>query len=105
MNAQIKKGILEMCILQILIKEELYGYDIMKKMNEHFPEVNESTFYSILRRLNKDGATETYLGEVSNGPKRKYYKVTDYGRSKLNEDVRSWKQINVIMTDLGIDLL
>lgn len=102
MNAQIKKGILEMCILHVISEEEMYGYDIMKKMNVYFPEVNESTFYSILRRLNKEGSTETYFGEVSNGPKRKYYRITPNGTEKLKEDVVSWKQINNIVKDIGI---
>jgi len=103
MNAQIKKGILEMCILHVISEEEMYGYDIMRKMNVYFPEVNESTFYSILRRLNKEGSTETYFGEVSNGPKRKYYRITKAGTEKLKEDVLSWKQINKIVIDIGID--
>lgn len=103
MNAQIKKGILEMCILYTISEEEMYGYDIMKKMNVYFPEVNESTFYSILRRLNKEGSTETYFGEISNGPKRKYYKITKVGTEKLKDDVISWKQINSIVKDIGID--
>ena len=102
MNAQIKKGILEMCILHVISEEEMYGYDIMKNMNVHFPEVNESTFYSILRRLNNEGSTETYFGEVSNGPKRKYYRITKMGTGKLKEDVLSWKKINTIFVDIGI---
>lgn len=103
MNAQMKKGILEMCILHTVSEEEMYGYDIMKKMTIYFPEVNESTFYSILRRLNKEGATETYYGNESNGPKRKYYRITDSGITKLKEDVQSWKQINVIVNTIGIE--
>ncbi len=102
MNAQIKKGILEMCILHVIAGEEMYGYDIMKKMTIYFPEVNESTFYSILRRLNKEGSTETYFGEVSNGPKRKYYRITGEGQEKLKEDITSWKMINSIVDDIGI---
>jgi len=102
MNTQLKKGILEICILQLVSKEDLYGYDIMKKMNEYFPEVNESTFYSILRRLNSDGSTETYLGEVSNGPKRKYYRITEKGKIKLADDIVGWNRINRILIDIGI---
>lgn len=102
MNAQIKKGILEMCILHVVSEKEMYGYDIMKKMTVYFPEVNESTFYSILRRLNKEGATETFFGEVSNGPKRKYYRVTDIGKKRLEVNIKSWKKINIIVEDIGI---
>jgi len=103
MNAQIKKGILEMCLLHVISEKEMYGYDIMKKMSVYFPEVNESTFYSILRRLNKEGATETYLGDTSNGPKRKYYRITKFGLEKLEDDIKSWKQINNIVEAIGIE--
>lgn len=102
MNAQIKKGVLEMCILYVVSQTEMYGYDIMKKMNNYFPEVNESTFYSILRRLNKEGATETYVGESSNGPKRKYYKITEFGLKKLTETIDQWRKINTVVDDIGI---
>ena len=52
MNAQFKKGILEKCILLIVKRENsIYGYDLIKKIGIFFPEVNESTFYAILRRL------------------------------------------------------
>lgn len=103
MNAQMKKGVLEMCILHTISKEEMYGYDIMKKMTIYFPEVNESTFYSILRRLNKEGAAETYFGKESNGPKRKYYRITENGKKKLKDDVQSWKQINGIVNTIGVE--
>jgi len=71
MEAQIKKGILEMCVLYTIRDREMYGYDVMKSMKRHFPEVNESTFYAILRRLHADGSAEITLGEESNGPTRK----------------------------------
>ena len=100
MNAQIKKGILEMCILYLVSQEDMYGYTIMKKMSKYFPEVNESTFYSILRRLNKENATETYIGEVSNGPKRKYYRITKSGELYLKQNINSWRQINNVVNDI-----
>lgn len=102
MNAQIKKGILEMCILYLISQEDMYGYTLMKKMSVYFPNVNESTFYSILRRLNKDKATETYYGAVSNGPQRKYYKITDYGKQYLQNTITCWKKINDVVNDIGI---
>ena len=54
MDAQIKKGILEMCLLLKLAKKDYYGYELMKEMNLLFPDVYESTFYAILRRLKKE---------------------------------------------------
>lgn len=50
-SAQIKKGVLEMCLLHKLSQQDYYGYNLMHEMNILFPEVNSSTFYAILRRL------------------------------------------------------
>ncbi len=102
MNTQLRKGILEMCILYVISENEMYGYDIMKKINQYFPDVNESTLYSILRRLNIDGSTETYFGEVSNGPKRKYYRITNQGFEYLQDSILGWKNISKIVEDMGI---
>ncbi|MBR3841027.1 MAG: PadR family transcriptional regulator [Erysipelotrichales bacterium] len=99
MDAQIKKGTLELCILLLLRNGDLYGYDIMKQMNVYFPEVNESTFYAILRRLAKDGILETYNGEVSNGPIRKYYRITQLGYEELNHNLNDFmKLVDIINT-------
>lgn len=103
MDAQFKKGILEMCILYKVGQEELYGYDIMKYMGAFFPEVDESTFYAILRRLNKEGLTESYYGEVSNGPKRKYYRISEKGRESLAKSIEDWGKLQGIIKEMGIE--
>ncbi len=103
MDAQIKKGILEMCILQMLNKEDYYGYTIMQEMRKLFPEVNESTFYAILRRLHKEDCAEVYWGNESNGPRRKYYHITENGRKSLESDLKDWKEIIRITRQLGIE--
>ena len=103
MDAQIKKGILEMCILQMLSSEDYYGYTIMQKMRQLFPEVNESTFYAILRRLHKEGCAEAYWGNESNGPKRKYYHITENGRNNLESSLQDWKEIIGITKQVGIE--
>jgi PadR family transcriptional regulator PadR len=102
MEAQIKKGILEMCVLFIIREKEMYGYDVMKSMKRYFPEVNESTFYTILRRLHSDGSAKITLSEVSNGPTRKYYKITDTGIEVLRNNIESWKRIQLIVDQIGI---
>ena len=53
MDAQLKKGVLELCLLQCLSGEPQYGYDIIQMMHKYFPEVTESTCYAVLRRLDK----------------------------------------------------
>lgn len=100
MNAQIKKGILEMCILHYIKEESLYGYDIIQKMHAFFPEVIESTFYAILRRLHKEGDAEISVGKVSKGPARKYYKITEQGRRRLEEMEADWKQLQEIVNQI-----
>lgn len=93
MEAQIKKGVLEMCVLHTIRDKEMYGYDVMKIMKQYFPEVNESTFYAILRRLHADNHAKVTLGKTSNGPTRKYYKITDTGLEYLQSSVDSWTRI------------
>ena len=102
MESQIKKGILEMCVLFTIRNEEMYGYDVMKAMKRLFPEVNESTFYAILRRLHADGSAEISLGEESKGPTRKYYKITDFGYKVLQSSIDSWKRVRSIVEEIGI---
>lgn len=80
----------------------MYGYDLIKIMQNYFPDTDESTLYAILRRLYNEGLTEMYYSDTSLGPKRKYYKISDKGIEALNDDIDSWKQINEIITQIGI---
>lgn len=91
-----------MCILYTIQQKEMYGYDIIQKMSRYFHDVDESTFYAILRRLHKEGLTEVYYGEESNGPKRKYYKIVDKGRLKLEQSIKEWKNIISVVEAMGI---
>jgi len=102
MNTQFKKGLLEMCILKKLSEKDYYGYTIMQEMKLLFPDVNDSTFYSILRRLNAEKETEIYLGNESGGPTRKYYKLTDSGRRRLDEYVKDWEEMKDVVGQLDI---
>ncbi len=102
MDAQLKKGILEMCILYVVQQKEMYGYDIMKYMSVYFPEVDESTFYAILRRLNKEGLAEVYYGQESNGPQRKYYRITQSGSERLKNSILDWERIKAVVFKIGI---
>lgn len=102
MDAQLKKGILELCLLQCLSGAALYGYDIIQTMHAYFPDVTESTFYAVLRRLDKEGLAATFRGEVSNGPVRKYYQLTDAGRKRLEQMTADWAQLQKIVRALGI---
>lgn len=101
-KGQMKKGILELCILHVTAAEELYGYEIMKKITEVFPDINESTVYAVLRRLLAEGCTESYAGEVSGGPVRKYYRVTPTGRERLQKMRADWQEMLKALDKLGL---
>ena len=103
MDAQLKKGVLELCLLQCLSGEPKYGYDVIQTMRGCFPDVTESTFYAILRRLAKDGAADTYQGSESNGPVRKYYRLTENGLAQLASMTEDWRNLQVIVKKLGIE--
>lgn len=103
MDSQMKRGILEMCILYQFLSGDYYGYDIMAKMRNFFPDVKDSTFYIILRRLNAEGYTDIYYGDESNGPQRKYYKITEKGKKYLDNSLENWRQLKSIVGMLGIE--
>ena len=91
MNAQFKRGIVELCVLSELIMEDMYGYKIINNISKDI-DVNENTIYPILRRLTKEGYFTTYLVESDQGAPRKYYKVTEKGFNYYLELRDSWDQ-------------
>ncbi len=102
MDAQIKKGILEMCILHMISENEMYGYDIIQRIHGFFPEVTESTIYAILRRLHKDGSTDTFQSAGPKGPVRKYYTITEQGLFRLSQARADWGRLKNIVEEIGI---
>ncbi len=103
MDAQLKKGFLELCLLAIISREEQYGYDIIRRMQGYFPETNESSFYAILRRLRREGVLEQFPGTQSEGPPRKYYRITDSGRDTFRKQAADWHRLTDIMRELGVE--
>ena len=91
MNIQLKKGIVEICVLATIRKEPSYGYKIISDISEII-EISESTLYPILRRLESQKYLETYNQEF-NGRTRKYYKITQLGSDKINAFIEEWKDI------------
>jgi PadR family transcriptional regulator PadR len=94
MDTQLKKGILDACILACLNKNESYGYQLLKTIS-NVVEVSESTLYPILRRLEKAECLTTHSMEYD-GRLRKYYKITDKGKDKLNEFVEELEFVTSI---------
>ncbi len=91
MNIQFKKGILELCVLSLLIEKDRYGYELFNILSENIA-VSEGTIYPLLRRLNKDGYFSTYLKESSEGPPRKYYKITEEGKAAHEVLIKEWRE-------------
>lgn len=83
MDAQMKKGLLDACVLHILLKDDTYGYKLTQEVTD-LMETSESALYPVLRRLEAQGNLETYSAEHS-GRLRRYYKITAAGISRLNE--------------------
>ncbi|MEY8338847.1 PadR family transcriptional regulator [Lachnospiraceae bacterium 62-35] len=78
MNAQFKKGVLELIVLLSVTKRDMYGYELVSEVSKAV-DVNEGTIYPLLKRLTNEHYFETYLRESSEGPPRKYYHLTAAG--------------------------
>ena len=78
MNPQLKKGVLELCVLSQLTKEDKYGYELTDAISREM-SIAAGTLYMILKRLKEAGYVETYLQESASGPARKYYHLTEAG--------------------------
>lgn len=90
MNIQFKKGVLELCVLELVSRKDYYGYELVQEISQDI-DISEGALYPILRRLSKDGIFETYLEESDGGPPRKYYRITDLGRERAEAVRREWE--------------
>lgn len=95
MNAQMKKGLLDICVLSVLIKEDTYGYKLTLEITKLL-DISESAVYPLLRRLESQGLLETYKAEYS-GRLRKYYRITAKGIERFNEMLIELKQLKSII--------
>ena len=85
-TTQMRKGLLELCVLATLKSRRMYGYDIVKQLSAIDGLVmGEGTIYPILSRFKKEGLVETTLAESPEGPARKYYQLTARGRLLLSK--------------------
>lgn len=91
MDIQLKKGLLEFCVLAVLNKSDSYGYQIIKDISSCV-EISESTLYPILKRLEADSYLKTYSVE-HNSRLRKYYQITNKGKEYMKEFLDEWQQV------------
>ena len=94
MDIQMKRGLLDVCVLTALRSEESYGYQIIKDMKPYV-EISESTLYPILRRLESAELISVRTAE-HNGRLRKYYRITPSGLERIEEFKEEWREIMLI---------
>ena len=92
-KAQMRKGILEFCILSILNKRDLYTSDIIKALKDNDLIVVEGTLYPLLTRQKNAGLLQYRWEESTQGPPRKYYALTEIGKAYLKELDASWEDL------------
>lgn len=94
-NKEMIKGYIESIILSLLMNEDLYGYDIAKKIrgtSEETFEIKEGTMYVVLKRLENNGLIESYWDDsISGGGRRRYHHITDKGKEYLENMKEEWK--------------
>ena len=94
MDIQLKRGLLDVCVLAAIQDGESYGYRIIKEMKPYL-EMSESTLYTILKRLETAGMLTVRTAE-HDGRLRKYYRITDRGWARLAEFREEWKEIMTV---------
>jgi PadR family transcriptional regulator PadR len=91
---QIRKGLLDLCVLNAVARQRVYGYDIVRMLRKvEGLVISEGTIYPLLSRLSRDGLVKSALEESSAGPARKYYELTAAGRRILQQMNASWANI------------
>ncbi|MBO4882390.1 MAG: PadR family transcriptional regulator, partial [Lachnospiraceae bacterium] len=94
MEIQLKRGLLDVCVLAAIKNEDSYGYQIIKDISPYV-EISESTLYPILRRL-ETGELLTVRSAEHNGRLRKYYHITQAGLERIESFKEEWKEIMMI---------
>src|SRR5467141_2010289 len=92
-TAELKKGSVQLCLLALLAKEQKYGFQILKELrdlSDGFFDLKEGTLYPALRRLEERGFVASRWQEPKSGMPRKYYRLTDRGRTALREALAVW---------------
>lgn len=93
MNTQIKKGVLELIVLLSVNKKDMYGYELVSEVSK-IVDINDGTIYPLLKRLTNEKYFDTYLVESNEGPSRKYYHLTELGKSQMNELLKIWNEFS-----------
>ena len=99
-KAQMKKGVLEMVILSVIAKKEVYVSDIIIQLKEAKLLVVEGTLYPLLTRLKNEGLLEYRWEESKSGPPRKYYTITELGENTFTQLLNGWNEMATSIQEL-----
>ena len=99
-QAQMKKGVLELCILSIISEKDAYASDMIEKLKKSKLIVVEGTLYPLLTRLKNEGLLSYRWEESKTGPPRKYYLTTEIGEQVLKELNISWQELVAAVNDI-----
>ncbi len=97
MNKELMKGSTDILLLSLIEKEDLYGYEIAKRLkgkSNNLYSMGEGTLYPGLQRLEKKGLIKSYWGDSDSGGRRKYYSITETGKKILLEKLSEWNFLN-----------
>lgn len=97
MNKQLKKGVLDICVLHVLQARDAYGYELLKELQSAM-DVKESTVYPILTRLSKENLLTSYTAPSPDGPPRKYYRITKTGQIEYRARKDEWLDFQNVIT-------
>ena len=101
MNSQLLKGVLDGCVLKIISKEEIYGYDLIKELqNQGFSEIKGGTIYTLLQKLEKNGVIHGETKPSPEGPDRKYFTLTKVGKEELEDFKLQWSNLTTIVAQI-----
>jgi PadR family transcriptional regulator PadR len=99
-QVQMRKGILEFCILHIISRGEIYASDMLEELTSARIMVVEGTLYPLLTRLKNAGLLDYKWVESTSGPPRKYYLLTDLGRTSLESLNETWQELAESVTSI-----
>jgi PadR family transcriptional regulator, regulatory protein PadR len=100
--AQMRKGLVELCVLTAVRRHEAYGYEILQRLGRQDAlAISESAVYPILARLTEEGALKVRSAPSPAGPPRRYYRLTPLGQARLREMSGYWKAIVAAIDELS----
>ncbi len=107
-SSDVIRGHIDTLILKLLIEKDMYGYELANEIKNRTQDkfnIKEATLYSVVQRLEGKKIITSYMGEKTHGGKRRYYKITPFGKAYYSEMISEWKLLKEIMVAiLGSDI-